>query len=153
MRNKNSVEILLVEDDEDDARRIYLALKSRKLLNNLVHLKDGTEAVDFIFGQGKFSKRQVKNVPNVILLDLGMPGASSLDLVRKIKSDERTCSIPVVILTSSEEAPELQDCYRLGISSYITKPVVFEDFLNAIAELGRFWFVLHQPQSLTEQIK
>ena len=152
MTDKNSVEILLVEDDEDDARLIYLALKSRKLLNNLVHLKDGAEAIDFIFAQGKFSKRQVKDLPKVILLDLDMTGINSKEILRKLKSDERTSDIPVVILTSSEEHPDLQACYELGISTYILKPVVFEDFITAIAGLRCFWFVLHRPMCLKEQI-
>ncbi|MEO6722313.1 MAG: response regulator [Ferruginibacter sp.] len=148
MISKNAIEILLVEDDEDDARLIYRALKGKRLLNNLVHLKDGNQAIDFLFAKGKFLERKVSELPKVILLDLEMNG---IEVLKKIRSDERTSEIPIIIITSSKENPDLQTCFQLGASSYILKPVIFEDFLNAIAELGCCWFVLKESMNKMEQ--
>jgi|SRR5687768_9065317 len=141
-----AVEILLVEDDDDDASLTIMALKRKNLVNNLIRLKDGVQAIDFVFSQGAFAGRPADEFPRVILLDLKMPKMSGIDVLRRIKSDDRTKHIPVVILTSSKENPDLAICYQLGANSYIVKPVVFEDFLSAIAELGFYWLVLNEPK-------
>ena len=145
MRNKNGVQILLVEDNEDDAQLTFLALKKNKLLNNLVHVKDGEQAVNFIFSQGIYAERKTSDFPKVILLDLSMPKMGGIEVLKKLKSDERTKHIPVVILTSSGENFDLTECYKLGANSYIVKPVIFEDFVTTIGQLGFYWFVLNEP--------
>ena len=144
--NSKAVEILLVEDDDDDASLTIMALKRKNLVNNLIRLKDGAQAIDFVFSQGAFAGRPADEFPRVILLDLKMPKMSGIDVLHRIKADDRTKHIPVVVLTSSKENPDLAICYQLGANSYIVKPVVFEDFLNAIAELGFYWLVLNEPK-------
>jgi Response regulators consisting of a CheY-like receiver domain and a winged-helix DNA-binding domain len=144
--NSKAVEILLVEDDDDDASLTIMALKRKNLVNNLIRLNDGVQAIDFVFSQGAFAGRPADEFPRVILLDLKMPKLSGIDVLRRIKSDDRTKHIPVVVLTSSKENPDLAICYQLGANSYIVKPVVFEDFLSAIAELGFYWLVLNEPK-------
>ena len=144
--NSKAVEILLVEDDDDDASLTIMALKRKNLVNNLIRLNDGVQAIDFVFSQGAFAGRPADEFPRVILLDLKMPKMSGIDVLRRIKSDDRTKHIPVVVLTSSKENPDLAICYQLGANSYIVKPVVFEDFLSAIAELGFYWLVLNEPK-------
>ena len=111
------IELLLVKDNASDAEMTIRALKKNNLGNNLLHLKDGAEALDFIFAEGEYSGRQVENIPKVILLDLKMPKVSGIQGLQKIKSDERTKNIPVVVLTSSKEDPDIQECYRLGVNS------------------------------------
>jgi two-component system response regulator len=150
MNNKDSVEILLVEDNVSDAELTIRALKKKNLSNNLVHLKNGAEAIDFIFARGAFSGRDPFIVPKVILLDLKMPKVDGLEVLREIRSDERTKTIPVVVLTSSKEDPDIDACYALGVNSYIVKPVDFENFLKAVSELGFYWLLLNQsPQGST----
>jgi two-component system response regulator len=110
-------------------------------------VKDGAEALDFIFAQGKYSDRKVDDTPSVIVLDLKMPKVNSIEVLRRIKSDERTKKIPVVILTSSKEDPDIQECYSLGVNSYVVKPVEFEHFVKAVTDLGLYWMILNQaPQ-------
>ena len=116
--NNNAVEILLIEDDEDDASLTIMALKRKNLVNNLIRLKDGVQAIDFVFSQGEFADRPLNEFPKVILLDLKMPKMSGIDVLRRIKSDSRTKHIPVVVLTSSKENPDLAICYELGANSY-----------------------------------
>src|SRR5437870_5560379 len=113
------IEILLVEDNLNDAELTIRALKKNHLANELVHLKDGAEALDFIFAEGNYSERKVENGPKVVLLDLKMPKVNGIEVLRKIRSDERTKKIPVVMLTSSNEDPDIQECYSLGINSYV----------------------------------
>ncbi|MCD6067606.1 MAG: two-component system response regulator [Bacteroidetes bacterium] len=138
------VEILLVEDNMSDAEMTIRALTKNHLMNKLVHLKDGAEAIDFIFGQGNYSERNIENSPKVILLDLKMPKVNGLEVLEKIKADERTKKIPVVVLTSSNEDPDIQECYRLGANSYVVKPVQFDKFIKAVSELGLYWIILNQ---------
>jgi two-component system response regulator len=138
------IEILLVEDNMSDAELTIRALKKNNLANKLVHLKDGAEALDFIFAHGQFSERKVENGPKVILLDLKMPKVNGIEVLKKIKADERTKKIPVVVLTSSKEDPDIQECYRLGVNSYVVKPVDFEAFIKAVSELGFYWMLLNQ---------
>ena len=140
----NEVEILLVEDNMSDAELAVRALKKNHLANKLIHVTDGSEALDFIFAQGKYSDRKVENGPKVILLDLKMPKVNGIEVLQKIKADERTKKIPVVVLTSSKEDPDIQECYRLGVNSYVVKPVEFEPFVKAVSELGLYWMILNQ---------
>ena len=143
----NEVEILLVEDNPHDAELTLRALKKRNLANRVLHTKDGAEALDFIFAEGAYAGRNVENGPRVILLDLKLPKVDGLEVLRKIKADERTRTIPVVVLTSSREDRDLEECYALGVNSYIVKPVEFESFVTAVSELGFYWLLLNQtPQ-------
>ncbi len=142
----NSVEILLVEDNINDAELTIRELKKHNLTNNLFHAIDGEEALEFIFATGKFSaQRQVDHPPKVVLLDIQMPKVNGLEVLQKIKEDPRTKIIPVVILTSSKEDPDIQRCYALGANSYIVKPVNFEGFAESIKNLGFYWLLLNQP--------
>ena len=144
--NPNSVEILLVEDNVTDAELTIRELKKHNMANNLVHVKNGEEALEFIFATGKYaSTREVHHPPKVILLDIQMPKVNGIEVLQRIKADERTRSIPVVILTSSKEHPDVQKCYDLGANSYIVKPVNFEGFAQAIKNLGFYWLLLNQP--------
>jgi len=142
---KQEIEVLLVEDNASDAEMTIRALKKNNLVNKLLHLKDGAEALDFIFAEGEYSGRQMENLPKVILLDLKMPKVSGIEVLRRIKTDERTRKIPVVVLTSSKEDPDIQACYALGVNSYVVKPVDFNEFQKAISELGLFWMIINQP--------
>ncbi len=142
---KNEIEILLIEDNMSDAELAIRALKKHNLVNKLIHLKDGAEAIDFIFAEGDFADRNIKNIPKVILLDLQMPKVNGIEVLKKLKSDERFQKIPVVILTSSKEDPDIKTCYALGANSYIVKPVKFDEFLKAVSELGFYWMLMNQP--------
>src|SRR5258706_4781680 len=122
--NPNSVEVLLVEDNLSDAELTIRELRKHNMANNLVHIKDGEESIDFIFATGKYSiLRDTSFLPKVVLLDIQMPKVNGIEVLQKIKSDERTRATPVVILTSSKEDPDIQRCYDLGANSYIVKPV------------------------------
>lgn len=139
------VEILLVEDNADDAEMTIHALRKKNLANKLIHLQDGEEALDFLFGMGKFAGRDISIRPRLILLDLKMPKVDGMQVLAKVKSDEVTKKIPIVILTSSKEDPDLSNCYKLGANSYIVKPVEFDSFINTVTELGMYWMLLNQP--------
>lgn len=143
----DKVEILLVEDNMNDAELTIRALRKKNLANNLVHLKNGVEALDFLFGTGIYSERDISNVPKVILLDLKMPMVNGIEVLQKIRADERTRRVPVVMLTSSKEDPDVEECYRLGANSYIVKPVAFDSFANAINDLGYYWLLVNLPPS------
>lgn len=138
------VEILLIEDNPHDAELTVRALKKYHIANSLVHLKDGAEALDFIFGKGTYEGRNIENRPKVILLDLKMPKVDGMEVLRRVKGDDATKKIPVVILTSSKEDPDINKCYELGVNSYIVKPVEFDNFLKAVSELGLYWKILNQ---------
>ena len=144
MDQTGGVEILLIEDSASDAELTIRALKKKNLANNLIHLKDGAEALDFIFARGAFSSRNPDLVPKVILLDLKMPKVNGLEVLAEIRRDERTKTIPVVVLTSSKEDPDIDACYALGVNSYIVKPVEFDKFFKAVSELGFYWLLLNQ---------
>lgn len=145
---KNSeIEILLVEDNKGDAELTIRALKKKNLANNLIHLENGADALDYIFAEGIYAARSLDNIPRLILLDLNMPKIGGIEVLQKIKSDERTKKIPVVILTSSKEDPDIEKCYSLGANSYIVKPVEFDKFANTVDELVLYWLVLNQPPS------
>lgn len=144
--NPNSVDVLLVEDNTSDAELTIRELKKHNLANNLYHVRDGEEALDFIYATGIFAgTRDILYRPKVVLLDIQMPKVNGMEVLKKIKGDPRTKLIPVVILTSSKESPDIQKCYGLGASSYIVKPVNFEGFAEAIRNLGFYWVLLNQP--------
>lgn len=138
------VEILIVEDNPDDAELVIRALKKQNLANNVVHLIDGAEALDFIYGMNKYAERNTENVPRVILLDLKMPKVSGLEVLQRVKEDPMTKMIPVVILTSSNEDPDIKKAYELGANSYIVKPVNFTNFSKIVADLGLYWMVVNK---------
>lgn len=140
----HDVEILLVEDNPDDAGLAIRALKKQNLANNLYHLSDGAEALDFIFAKGKYAERKVEDKPKVILLDIKMPKVDGLQVLKAIREDERTKYIPVVMMTSSKEERDIIESYKLGTNSYIVKPVDFDNFSKAVVELGFYWLLLNQ---------
>ena len=145
MTENHSVDILIVEDNPHDAELTLRALRQKKLANSLVVARDGAEALEFIFGTGKFSGRDLSRPPKVILLDLKLPKVDGLEVLRTVKGDERTRAIPVVILTSSQEERDIVESYRLGVNSYIVKPVDFDKFVTAVAEAGLYWLLLNKP--------
>ena len=140
----DAVEILLVEDMAADAELAIRALKKHCLINNLVWVKDGAEAIDFLFAQGAYAGRDSACKPNVVLLDLHLPRVSGIEVLRRIKNDERLRLIPVVVLTSSKEDVDIAECYKLGVNSYITKPVSFDEFVKVVGELGLYWLLLNK---------
>lgn len=142
----NSVDILLVEDNMEDAELTIRELKKHHMANKLFHVSDGEEALDFIFATGKFNgKRDILNRPKLILLDIQMPKINGIEVLKKIKEESTSKLTPVVILTSSKEDPDIKKCYSLGANSYIVKPVNFERFSEAIRNLGFYWLLLNQP--------
>lgn len=146
---ENIVEILMVEDTEADAELAMRALRKRGLANHLVWVKDGAEALDFIFAEGEYASRGMENAPKMVLLDLRLPKVSGIEVLRRVKADERTKKIPVVVLTSSKEDADLEECYKLGVNSYITKPVEFDEFTRVVGELGLYWLLVNKlPHSL-----
>ncbi|MFN4315897.1 MAG: response regulator [Chitinophagaceae bacterium] len=138
------VEILLIEDNHDEAALTIRGLRKQNLANNLLHLDDGEEALEFIFGEGRYKEREVEFRPKLILLDLKLPKVDGLSILRRLKENESTRSIPVVILTSSKEESDIVESYKLGVNSYIVKPVNFESFSKAVAELGFYWLLLNE---------
>jgi two-component system response regulator len=140
----NEVEILLVEDNPNDAELTLRALKKSNLANRVFHAKDGAEALEFIFAEGAYAGRAIENTPKVILLDLKLPKVNGIEVLQRIKTDERTKTIPVVVMTSSREDTDLEKCYALGVNSYIVKPVEFESFAKTVSELGFYWLLLNQ---------
>ena len=134
-----------MEDNPTDAELCIRALKKHKLANNLVWVKDGMEALDFLFGTGEYTGHSGTNGPRVILLDLRLPKVDGIEVLRKVKSSEATKAIPVVVLTSSKEDRDLTESYNLGVNSYISKPVEFEEFSNTVAQLGMYWLLINRP--------
>jgi CheY-like chemotaxis protein len=145
MNDSNKIEILLVEDNPRDAELTIRALKKKHLINNLFHVQDGVEALDFLFARGKFADRNVEDAPKVILLDLKLPRINGLEVLRTLKQDDRTRAIPVVIVTSSAEDPDIVTAYQLGANSYVIKPVQFEAFIEAMSKLGIYWLTVNHP--------
>lgn len=140
---KKEIEILLVEDNASDAEMTIRALKKSNLANKLLHVNDGAKALDFLFAKSEFPDGK-SNGPKIILLDLKMPKIDGLEVLRRIKADERTKKIPVVVLTSSREDPDIKTCYALGVNSYVVKPVEFNEFQKVISELGLYWMIINQ---------
>lgn len=143
------VEILLVEDNATDAELCIRALKKSNLANNLVWVKDGAEALDFLFATGAYSGRNVTCPPKVVLLDLRLPKVDGMEVLRRVKADERTRPIPVVVLTSSKEDRDIAESYKLGVNSFISKPVEFDSFAKTVSELGMYWLLVNHPPVLT----
>jgi two-component system response regulator len=142
----DTLDILLVEDNRSDARLTIMALEEGKITNKIVHLEDGEMALDYIFCEGTYSGRTMTN-PVVILLDLKMPKINGIEVLRKLKSDDRTKGIPVVVFTSSQEDPDVRECYSLGVNSYIVKPLEFDAFSKVVTDLGLYWALLnHVPE-------
>jgi len=139
------VEILLVEDDPDDVELTLRALKTHQLANKVRVIRDGAEALDYLFATGAYADRQPDTSPKVILLDLKLPKVNGLEVLQRLKSDLRTRTIPVVILTSSREDRDIAAGYQLGVNSYIVKPVDFDQFTQAVQSLGLYWVLLNQP--------
>lgn len=146
--NHGSIEILLAEDNVTDAELTIRELKKHNMANNLHHVKNGRQAVDFVFAEGEYAGiRDINFPPKLVLLDIQMPKMNGIEVLERIKSDPRTRLTPVVILTSSRESPDVQKCYSLGANSYIVKPVNFASFAEAIKSLGFYWLLLNQPPS------
>jgi len=141
--NQNPIDILLVEDNIHDAELTMRELKKHRLANNVVHLKNGEEALEFLFASGKAADIS-HGLPRLILLDINMPKVNGFEVLHQLKSHELTRTTPVVILTSSNEDPDIRRCYDLGVNSYIVKPVNFERFTEAIRSLGLYWLLLNQ---------
>ena len=145
MTDTEAVDILLVEDNPQDAELTTRALKKNNLANRLITVEDGAEALDFIFCRGKYATRNNGQSPKVVLLDLKLPKVSGLEVLRALKRDEKTRSIPVVIVTSSREDPDIKTAYALGANSYVVKPVEFDAFAESVSSLGLYWLLVNQP--------
>ena len=147
MNNTNIVDILIVEDNPQDAELILRALKASNLENSIYLVEDGAEAVDFLFCKGKYEKRNLHTPPKVVLLDLKLPKLNGLEVLKILKEDNRTVHIPVVIVTSSSEEPDIVEAYKLGANSYVVKPVDFSQFSMAMSNVGLYWLLINKtPQ-------
>jgi CheY-like chemotaxis protein len=149
----NAVEILLVEDNPSDAELALRALKKNNLANNVIRVCDGEEALDFIFAREPFKTRERLNIPKLILLDLKLPKVDGLEFLKIIKDDPITKLIPVVVLTSSVEESDMIESYRLGVNSYIVKPVDFDKFIESVRSIGFYWLLLNQQPDIKKLIK
>jgi len=140
----HEVEILLIEDNPEEAELTIRGLKKYNLANKLLHIDDGEEALEFIFSTGRYAENKAPLHPKLILLDLKLPKVDGLQILREIKANEATKTIPVAVLTSSKEEKDIIESYKLGVNSYIVKPVNFESFTKAVSELGLYWVILNQ---------
>lgn len=138
------IEILLVEDNMDDAALTIRALKKINLTDSVFHVKDGEEALDFIFARGKYADAVFQRKLKLILLDLKMPKVNGIEVLKKLKLDENKKSIPVIVLTSSNEDPDILTCYELGVNSYVVKPVNFDSFIATVSDLASYWTMLNR---------
>jgi CheY-like chemotaxis protein len=143
MENGTPVDILLVEDNPTDAELVLRVLRKNNLANKVVWVKDGKEALDYLFRLGNYAARTI-SMPRVVFLDLRLPKVDGLDVLRQMRDNEHTCTIPVVVLTSSKEESDISASYLLGANSFVPKPVGFEEFSNAVAELGGYWLLLNR---------
>ncbi len=137
--NEEKVDVVIVEDDPNDAELILRVFRKHNMVNQIVLLKDGAEALDFFFGS------RASDHPKIVLLDLKLPKVNGIEVLQRLKADERTKDIPVVVLTSSAESQDIRDAYQYGANSYVTKPIRFEEFANAVSELRLYWLLLNQP--------
>lgn len=142
---RQAIEILLVEDNPNDVELTLHAFRKNRISNRIHVVRDGEEALDFVFGRGEYAARTTDHPPRVILLDLKLPKADGMEVLRQIKGEERTRSIPVVVLTSSRQEQDLLESYQLGVNSYIRKPVDFEQFTETVQQLGMYWLLLNLP--------
>ena len=147
MTTIDDVEILLVEDNPNDVELTLRALQKQNLASKVLVVKDGVEALEFVFATGAFAHRKIENRPKVVLLDLKLPKIDGIEVLTRMKNDERTRHIPVVMLTSSQEERDVLDTYNLGVNSYIVKPVDFSNFVHAVSELGLYWGLLNKVPS------
>ncbi len=145
MNDMDMIEILLVEDSPEDVEITLRAFKKKNLTNKVHVVEDGEQALDYIFAAGEYNGRDVNVKPKVILLDLKLPKVDGLEVLRRIREDDRTKFIPVVVLTSSQEEKDIMESYKLGVNSYITKPVDFNKFMDTVSELGLYWLLLNKP--------
>ncbi|MFL5812541.1 MAG: response regulator [Bdellovibrionia bacterium] len=145
--------ILLVEDNPDDEKLTIRALKKQNIQNDVIVARDGVEAIDYLFGQGKYEGRDLDDLPQVVLLDLKLPKLNGLDVLKRIREDERTHAIPVVVLTTSSEERDIVDSYNLGANSYVRKPVDFVEFAEAVKTLGMYWLLLNERTSKLSAIE
>ena len=143
------LEILLVEDNPQDAELTIRALKNRNLANNLVHVEDGQAALDFLFNTGRYKNREITPKPKLVMLDLKLPKVDGIEVLRRIRADARTKLLPVVVLSSSREDRDVAEAYKLGVNSYIVKPVDFESFSEAVSNLGLYWLLLNEAPEHT----
>jgi two-component system, response regulator len=143
--NSTPVEILLVEDNPSDVKLTLKALQKHNLANKVTVLKDGAEALDFIYAEGKYADRNNREMPKVIFLDLKLPLVDGIEVLRKLKSEKITKKIPIVVLTSSKESKDIDECYKLGVNSYVVKPLDFEKFLESVSNLGLYWVLMNEP--------
>ncbi|HWZ95544.1 MAG TPA: response regulator [Opitutaceae bacterium] len=150
MNETNTVELLLVEDNPQDLELALRALRKANLSNRIHVARDGAEALEFIFCEGPHAARRITDSPKVILLDLKLPKIDGLEVLKRIKGDSRTKMIPIVVLTSSKEQSDVVESYQLGVNSYIVKPVNFEQFAEAVRDLGLYWLLHNQPPKLSE---
>jgi two-component system response regulator len=148
MNENNAVEILIVEDTPEDLELTLRALRKANLSNRIQVARDGAEAIEFIFGEGAHAGRNIDNGPKVILLDLKLPKIDGIEVLRRVKCDPRTKTIPVVVLTSSKEQKDVVESYQLGVNSYIVKPVDFERFASAVGDMGLYWLLLNQAPKI-----
>ena len=144
MTRYNDTDILLADDNIDDAELTIRALKEANIVNNLVHVKDGAEALDFIFARGAYITRTASHLPRLILLDIKMPKVDGIEVLKQIKTNEATRNIPVVIMTSSKEQADIIMSYHLGANSYVVKPVEFENFVKAVSSIGLYWLLVNE---------
>ena len=144
------MEILLVEDNPNDEELTLYALKKNNIANHIQVVHDGAEALEYLFCTGAYAHRRIDDAPKVILLDLKLPKVDGLEVLERIKADERTRTLPVVVLTSSQEERDIVESYQLGVNSYIVKPVDFEQFVEAVHHLGLYWMLLNQTPSFKE---
>lgn len=144
MKQIDAMEILLVEDNAADAELTLRALKKHNLTNHVQVARDGAQALDYLFGTGSFEGRKPPIPPKVVFLDLKLPKVDGIEVLRRMKSDDRTRAIPVVVLTSSQEEKDIVESYKLGVNSYVVKPLDFDRFVEAVSELGLYWVLLNQ---------
>jgi two-component system, response regulator len=149
----HEVEILLVEDNPNDAELAMRALNKNNLANNVIRVCDGEEALDYIFAKGQFKNRERLNLPRLILLDLKLPKIDGLEVLKIIKEDPIMKMIPIVVLTSSNEESDIIESYSLGVNSYIVKPVNFDKFINSVRDIGLYWLLLNQQPDIKKLIK
>jgi CheY-like chemotaxis protein len=142
---ENEVEILIIEDNDSDLELTLRALRKANLTNKVLALRDGTQALDYLFGEGEYAGRDVNKHPRVVLLDLKLPKVDGTEVLRRIKGDPRTSTVPVVVLTSSNEERDRLASYQLGANSFIVKPVEFDSFSRAVTEIGMYWMLLNRP--------
>lgn len=145
MNELDAVEVLLVEDNPQDAELTMRALKKRHLANHLILVEDGAAALDFMFGQGAYAERNPSHQPKVVLLDLKLPKLNGLEVLRALKENAQTRAVPVIVVTSSAQDPDIETAYRLGANSYVVKPVSFDAFSEAMTTLGYYWLLINQP--------